>query len=76
VALFDSSYNFSEDGNPSPDIRAISSTVCFSALIGGVYGSLSYSKRAYIDFFEKNQSTLFKNQFEAKVRIIINVLYI
>jgi len=59
---------FSEDGDPSPDVRAIMTTVCYSALMGGVYGSLSYSKRAYQDFFEKNQSTLFKNQFEAKVR--------
>lgn len=59
---------FSEDGNPSAETRAIISTVCYSALIGGVYGSLSYSKRAYDDFFEKNQSTLFQNQFEAKVK--------
>lgn len=35
--------------------------------MGGVYGSFSYSKRAYDDFFQKNQSTLFQNQFEAKV---------
>lgn len=60
---------FSKDGDPSPDVRAIVSTICFSALIGGVYGSISYSKRAYLDFFEKNQSTLFQNQFEAKVGI-------
>lgn len=38
--------------------------------MGGIYGSISYSKRAYLDFFEKNQSTLFQNQFEAKVRIL------
>jgi len=58
---------FSEDGNPSPDVRAIFSTICYSSLMGGVYGSISYSKRAYEDFFHKNQSTLFQNQFEAKV---------
>jgi len=58
-----------EDGDPSPDVRAILTTVCYSALMGGVYGSLSYSKRAYYDFFEKNQSTLFKNQFEAKSKL-------
>lgn len=37
--------------------------------MGGVYGSLSYSKRAYEDFFHKNQSTLFQNQFEAKAKL-------
>ncbi|XP_025203043.1 RPII140-upstream gene protein [Melanaphis sacchari] len=58
-----------EDGNPSPDVRAILSTVCYSSLLGGVYGSLSYSKRAYEDFFQKNQSTLFQNQFEAKAKL-------
>lgn len=44
--------------------------------MGGVYGSLSYSKRAYEDFFQKNQSTLFQNQFEAKVLTIIILYYI
>ncbi|KAF0757688.1 RPII140-upstream gene protein [Aphis craccivora] len=58
-----------EEGNPSPDVRAILSTICYSSLLGGVYGSLSYSKRAYEDFFHKNQSTLFQNQFEAKAKL-------
>lgn len=58
---------FSEDGNPSPDVRNILNTIWYSSLMGGLYGSLSYSKRAYEDFFAKNQSTLFQNQFEAKV---------
>ncbi|VVC25167.1 Hypothetical protein CINCED_3A003215 [Cinara cedri] len=58
-----------ENGNPSTDVRTISSTICYSALIGGVYGSISYSKRAYEDFFLKNQSTLFQNQFEAKAKL-------
>lgn len=62
-------FYLSKDGNPSPDVRAITSTICYSALLGGLYGSLSYSKRAYEDFFHKNQSTLFQNQFEAKVKI-------
>lgn len=60
-------YIFSEDGNPTPDVRAILSTITYSALMGGVYGSLSYSRRAYQEFFEKNESTLFQNQFQAKV---------
>nr|BAH71623.1 ACYPI004705 [Acyrthosiphon pisum] len=62
-------FSTDEDGNPSPDVRAIFSTVCYSSLMGGVYGSLSYSKRAYEDFFHKNQSTLFQNQFEAKAKL-------
>lgn len=70
---------FSEDGNPSADVRGILSTICYSTLLGGVYGSLSYSKRAYFDFFEKNQSTLFQNQFAAKVcikfQLIFNVIF-
>lgn len=64
-------FHFSEDGNPSADVRAIISTMSYSALMGGAYGSFSYSKRAYDDFFLKNQSTLFQNQFEAKVLTII-----
>jgi hypothetical protein len=52
-------------------VRAIIATISYSALLGGAYGSLSYSKRAYLDFFQKNQSTLFKNQFEAKVLTIM-----
>jgi len=67
LGLFKFVFAFSEDGNPSADVRAIFSTICYSSLMGGVYGSLSYSKRAYEDFFQKNQSTLFQNQFEAKV---------
>ncbi|XP_015370551.1 PREDICTED: RPII140-upstream gene protein [Diuraphis noxia] len=62
-------FSTDEDGNPSPDVRAIFSTICYSSLMGGVYGSISYSKRAYEDFFLKNQSTLFQNQFEAKAKL-------
>ncbi|XP_050430437.1 RPII140-upstream gene protein [Adelges cooleyi] len=62
-------FKHDDDGNPSADIRAITSTICYSALLGGVYGSFSYSKRAYDDFFAKNQATLFQNQFEAKAKL-------
>lgn len=66
-SLFSINFTFSEDGNPSADVRAITSTITYSGLLGGLYGSFLYSKRAYEDFFDKNQATLFQNQFEAKV---------
>ncbi|XP_050537361.1 RPII140-upstream gene protein [Daktulosphaira vitifoliae] len=58
-----------EDGNPSADVISITSTITYSGLLGGLYGSFLYSKRAYEDFFAKNQATLFQNQFEAKSKL-------
>lgn len=46
-SLFVSFFFYSEDGNLTPDLQAISSTTCYSGLLGGVYGSLAYSKKAY-----------------------------
>ncbi|XP_014292024.1 RPII140-upstream gene protein isoform X2 [Halyomorpha halys] len=57
---------FSEFGQYSPQLTHVYQTTIFAAFAGGVYGGCIYSRKAYLDFIERNEATKFKDHFEAK----------
>ncbi|XP_065156145.1 RPII140-upstream gene protein isoform X2 [Atheta coriaria] len=56
-------YEFGEFSN---EVNSIIEVGCMSMFIAGLYGGVMSSKTAYLEFFQNNQATTFKNHFEAK----------
>lgn len=64
-------FNFSSEfGEFSNEVNSIIEVGCMSMFIAGLYGGVMSSKTAYLEFFQNNQATTFKNHFEAKVKIL------
>jgi hypothetical protein len=59
--------SFSEFGNISPELNAVLQAGFMGMFIGACYGGFVNSKVAYTDFMERNEATVFKSHFEAKV---------
>lgn len=72
-------YIFSEFGGISYELSSILQVASLSLFMGGLYGGISYSKEAYIEFIKNNQATAFKSHLDAKVGtlcFIISSIYL
>lgn len=62
----------SEFGSISKELSSIYQTSFFGFFFGALYGGMTKSRIAYIDFMENNQATAFKSHYEAKVLFFLN----
>jgi hypothetical protein len=60
-------FSCSEFGNISPELNAALQAGFMGMFIGACYGGIVNSKVAYTDFMERNEATVFKSHFDAKV---------
>ncbi|CAH1400841.1 unnamed protein product [Nezara viridula] len=59
-------FTIDEYGEFTPELSNIYQTTIFAAFAGGCYGGIVFSRKAYLDFIERNEATKFKHHFEAK----------
>lgn len=60
-------YAFSEFGNPSKELNATFQATAIACVVGILYGGVTSSRIALIDFMERNQASIFDNPQDAKV---------
>ncbi|XP_049788724.1 RPII140-upstream gene protein [Schistocerca nitens] len=59
-------FSTDEFGNISPEVFSVLQTAFFGSFLGGCYGGFLFSRKAYVEFIERNQATSFTSHLEAK----------
>lgn len=60
---------YSEYDNVSPELHTIYNSGALGLFVGIVYGGYLGSKKAYMDFMERNQATAFETHLAAKKKL-------
>lgn len=61
--------NFSEFGEPSPQVVNVGHIMMMSMAVGGIIGGFFRSRIAFLDFVDRNDATSFGSHLEAKQRL-------
>lgn len=62
-------YSVDEFGNLSPELNSSLQVGFLGLFIGAMFGGITQSRIAYLNFMENNQATAFKNHLEAKKKL-------
>lgn len=66
-------FSTDEFGNISPEIFSVLQTAFLGSFFGGCYGGFLFSRKAYMEFIERNQATAFTSHLEAKRQLQTHV---
>ncbi|KAJ9593273.1 hypothetical protein L9F63_015148 [Diploptera punctata] len=62
-------YSKDEFGGLSPELNAVMQASYMGLFVGAIYGGVSNSRIAYMNFMERNEATAFQSHFEAKKKL-------